>query len=386
MVKHIKAVIGANYGDEGKGLMTDYFAADAKIHGENCVVVCTNGGAQRGHTVVAPSGESHVFHHFGSGTFAGADTFLPEQFIVNPMIFMDEYKNLSIKPKVYIHPNCRVSTPFDMIANMVIEDSRGNNRYGSVGVGIWETIQRYKNFNSKTIQELSNMTNKELELYLYGVLIIYYVPYLHNCHNITFGKWSDICSNNMLIQNYIKDFRTMLDIVQLKYNGVLCNYDTVIFENGQGLLLDDSLNNPANNFYTTPSKTDMTYIQDILDDLSYCDINKVDCEACFVTRSYMTKHGAGAIQDEYIIKRYDNPQFIKLKTETNIPNAYQGSLKYGCIDWDNFVKRIQNTETYNFKKTIAVTHLDEYEVNLNYLNYYASYGRTRYDIKEKRII
>lgn len=75
-MKTAKIVIGANFGDEGKGLMTDYFANEAKKQGKSCLVVCHNGGSQRGHTVVSPSGIRHVFHHFGSGSFEGADTYL----------------------------------------------------------------------------------------------------------------------------------------------------------------------------------------------------------------------------------------------------------------------------------------------------------------------
>ena len=47
-MKDIKIVIGANFGDEGKGKLTDYYTKNA----DNCIVVCSNGGAQRGHTVL----------------------------------------------------------------------------------------------------------------------------------------------------------------------------------------------------------------------------------------------------------------------------------------------------------------------------------------------
>ena len=85
-MKDIKIVIGANAGDEGKGLMTDYFSQKP-----NSIVVCSNGGSQRGHTVMTPDGIRHVFHHFGSGTFNGAVTYLPKEFIVNPLIFVQEF-------------------------------------------------------------------------------------------------------------------------------------------------------------------------------------------------------------------------------------------------------------------------------------------------------
>ena len=89
-MKDIKIVIGANFGDEGKGKLTDYYTKNA----DNCIVVCSNGGAQRGHTVLKSDGTRHVFHHFGSGTLNGADTYLPEDFILNPLVFKEEWEEL----------------------------------------------------------------------------------------------------------------------------------------------------------------------------------------------------------------------------------------------------------------------------------------------------
>ena len=76
MTKQVRIIMGANYGDEGKGLLVDYFVKSALAMGESCIVVCSNGGSQRGHTVVS-DGIRHVFHHFDSGTLAGAATRLP---------------------------------------------------------------------------------------------------------------------------------------------------------------------------------------------------------------------------------------------------------------------------------------------------------------------
>nr|HNI24487.1 adenylosuccinate synthetase [Plasticicumulans sp.] len=55
---HAHAVIGAGYGDEGKGAATDRLAATL---GPRALVVRHNGGAQAGHTVIAPDGRRHVF-------------------------------------------------------------------------------------------------------------------------------------------------------------------------------------------------------------------------------------------------------------------------------------------------------------------------------------
>lgn len=83
-----RVVIGANFGDEGKGLVTDWLCAQGAG-----VVVRFNGGAQAGHTVETPEGR-HVFHHLGSGTFCNVPTYLSQYFICNPILFLHELERL----------------------------------------------------------------------------------------------------------------------------------------------------------------------------------------------------------------------------------------------------------------------------------------------------
>ena len=143
----IKVVVGANFGDEGKGLMTDYFCHNATSKNKTCIVVMSNGGAQRGHTVNLLDGKKHVFNHFGSGTFVGADTYCPSEFILNPMQFVKELEDLQQllvrMPIVYVETLCRWSTPYDMIINQIVEAARGDKKHGSCGMGIWETVYRW---------------------------------------------------------------------------------------------------------------------------------------------------------------------------------------------------------------------------------------------------
>ena len=183
---NIRIVIGGNFGDEGKGLMTDYFTREMMRRSGRCLNVLSNGGAQRGHTVVAEQALTgkqvrHVFRHFGSGTFAGADTYFPSDFILNPMIFMKEIRELEEKfpeavfgpeggpdgrpedrRNLFVHPDCPVTTPFEMLANLILEESRGKKRHGSVGVGIWETVIG----NGKKYGELVRMTPAQRKHYL----------------------------------------------------------------------------------------------------------------------------------------------------------------------------------------------------------------------------
>ena len=121
-------VIGAAFGDEGKGLITHLMASQ---YGRDAVVVRFNGGAQAGHTVVTNDSQRHVFRHFGSGSFVGAMTFLSRYFVSNPILFLEEIEALSllgIKPTVYIDPASPITTPYDMMINQIVEEVRGNQR------------------------------------------------------------------------------------------------------------------------------------------------------------------------------------------------------------------------------------------------------------------
>ena len=68
------AVIGKNFGDEGKGLVCASFAKKEK----RTLIVKHNGGGQAGHTVEDESGKRFIHHQIGSGAEYGADTLLAD--------------------------------------------------------------------------------------------------------------------------------------------------------------------------------------------------------------------------------------------------------------------------------------------------------------------
>jgi len=109
-MKTAQVVIGANYGDEGKGLMTDFITSET----DKPLVIRHNSSAQAGHTVVAPDSRRHVFHHVGSGAFAGASTFLSQFFVAHPMLLGEELETLEalgVTPTLYVDPRAVVAVP-----------------------------------------------------------------------------------------------------------------------------------------------------------------------------------------------------------------------------------------------------------------------------------
>jgi len=368
-MKNIKVVIGLSYGDEGKGLMTDYFSNQATQNHQNCIVVCCNGGSQRGHTVETPDGRRHVFHHFSSGTFCNADTYLAKKYICNPMVFCKEYmelKGLTGLPKTYVHKDSIWSTPYDMMLNQIIEDSRGKKRHGSCGYGIWETILR----NQQITHDYQFCDQEELRDYL--IKIRFYVYKRLECLNITPDEeWNDLLQSETLMTHFINDFFFFTNFVEFVDDKILENYDNIIFENGQGILLDQ---NQLDDTHTTPSNTGLQNPSEIINQI----LNDTKVEVCYVSRSYLTRHGNGPFPEECKVEEINKNLFDK----TNIQNTYQGHIRYGKLD-KNFMQRgyydFQKYGKENWKISFAITHLNEYPCKE--ITKYRSDGHTRESVK-----
>lgn len=352
----IKVITGASYGDEGKGLMTDFFCRAAASRGERCAVVCHNGGAQRGHTVISPEGRRYVFHHLGSGTFSGAHTFFSEDFIINPMMFGKETAELGMKAAAFRSPLCKWSTPFDMMINQIAEEARGSKRHGSCGFGIWETQVRYMKTVPVSIDDFVRFgENKQIE-YLKSIRDVYLPQRLRRLGVDSISEeWREVIFNDGLMYRFIDDCRLLADMVKCAENKALESYDTVVFEGGQGLLLGQSVKDVPEE-YTTPSFTGGENPVKIIKELSEAE----SIEVCYVTRTYLTRHGAGPFPGECVSEDIA-PCLMDL---TNIPNDYQGTLRYGRLDIKSLNERTDRDfalyrDFAGAKKAVAVTHLNE---------------------------
>lgn len=354
----IKLVIGANFGDCGKGLMADYFCHQAISDGKECVNVLHNGGAQRGHTVVTPDGTRHVFHHFGSGTFAGADTYCTEDFILNPIVFRKEYEELEklgYTPHITMNEKCRVSTPYDMIMNQIVEENRSNSRHGSCGMGIYETIQRYKNGFGIDLGSMCGDLGRRLQQ-MRDLRDFYYTKRIKDLGLTMSEEWENVYYSYSLLENYMRDFEFMLShILIADYHILQTYYHTIVFEGGQGLLLDQ--NNKEYFPHLTPSNTGSTNPYRIISE-RFSDSKNI--EICYVTRTYLTRHGAGRLDGE-CSKEEINPDMQDL---TNVPNPHQGTLRYAKLDvrslGDRIAKDFERMKNFDAKYSIAVTHCNEY--------------------------
>ena len=380
----IKVVVGANFGDEGKGLMTDYFCHQATSKNKSCIVVMSNGGAQRGHTVNLFDGKKHVFKHFGSGTLVGAHTYCPSEFILNPMEFVRELEDLQqlfVSPVVYVEALFRWTTPYDMIINQIVEAARGDKKHGSCGMGIWETVYRWKaQPDLYTIYEFNQLPFDSKVEHLKRIRDNWLPKRLkeHGVSDVP-SEWKEIVASDFLIHNFIEDVRIFCTNTRRVVYPVLKKYDSVVFESGQGLLLDENMTFYGDN--TTPSNTGIFNACKRIN--TQFDVANV--EFCYVTRTYMTRHGAGRFLTECDKASINSSMF----DETNITNPFQDNLRYGELNIDNLKLRVENNLLnasglrFNHTASIAVTHTNEHQFDYSQLKtkiidgVYTSDSRTR---------
>jgi adenylosuccinate synthase len=317
-VRTARVVIGANFGDEGKGLVTDAYAAEA---GADCLVVRHNGGAQAGHTVVTPDGRRHVFSHVGAGAFAGASTYLSRFFVANPLLFLREYAQLAalgVKPVVYLDRDAAITTPYDMLINQIVETARGAARHGSCGVGFGETIER--NLNPGTAITAGDLLDRvRLPDRLHAIRRNYMQARLAALGVAPDAEQAALLQSDALQRRFLADVERFLDCVTLTNAAVLRDARHVVFEGAQGLLLDQERGHFP---HVTRSHTGIRNAVQLA-----CEAGIDRLDVTYVTRAYLARHGAGPLPHEVAAL-----PFPQLRDDTNRPHPFQGRLRFAWLD------------------------------------------------------
>ena len=354
------AVIGANFGDEGKGLLTDYLCAG---HAPGRVLVIRfNGGAQAGHTVVR-AGQRHVFHHFGSGTLAGADTYLSQFFIANPMLWRKEADELGEVPPTDMHPDALLTTPWDVLLNQLYERKQAEARHGSCGVGINETVLRCRCTPFRTT--VADIKNPRM---LYSRLRDIPYGYVRARAEEIGVKLPDFAWSPSLIERFVLDCDYLRATCWIGVTPFR-QYKRLVFEGAQGLLLDE-----AHPYfpYVTWGKTGLDNVKTILAGQNL----EPEVQPVYVTRSYLTRHGPGPFPTEDPTLSYPD--------NTNGNNEFQGPLRFGTLNVEELTDRATvDASKMGLDPCFAVTHLDQRDnTALQDLARYQSFGPSRAHVRE----
>ena len=216
----IKAVVGANWGDEGKGKITDMLAEKADI------IVRFQGGANAGHTIVNDYGK-FALHTLPSGVFYGHTTsVIGTGVALNIPVFFKEYNEVVSKgvpaPKILISDRAQMVMPYHILFDQYEEERLGGKSFGSTKSGIAPFysdkyakigFQVSELFDEELLQEkvqrVSEMKNVILE-HLYHKPLIDPAELLNTLHEYRDMIAPFVCDVSAFLDKALKEGKTIL--------------------------------------------------------------------------------------------------------------------------------------------------------------------------------
>lgn len=153
----VKAVVGANWGDEGKGKITDMLAKEADI------IVRFQGGANAGHTIINDYGK-FALHTLPSGVFYGHTTsVIGNGVALNIPVLFGEIRSIVEQgvpmPKILVSDRAQIVMLYHILFDQYEEERLGGKSFGSTKSGI---APFYSDKYAKTGFQVSELFDEEL--------------------------------------------------------------------------------------------------------------------------------------------------------------------------------------------------------------------------------
>ncbi len=278
----ITAIVGAQWGDEGKGKITDFFAGEADY------VVRFHGGNNAGHTVVV-NNKTYKLHLIPSGVVYGEPmSIIGNGVVVDPKVLLDEIayiKGKGVEPKLMVSDRAHVIMPYHIVLDGVLSGHQGGLAAGSTRRGIAPVYadKMYRN-GIRMIDLLEpEIFSEKLEKgygFSKGLIEKLFGQKLTITQNEIFDSY---CSFGQKLKPYITD--TALELYNAHKKG-----ESILFEGAQGISLDvDHGIYP----YTTSSNTAAGHISTGTGG-RFRDINRI----IGVVKAYLSRVGEGPLPSE----------------------------------------------------------------------------------------
>lgn len=214
-------------------------------------------------------------------------------------------------------------------------------RHGSCGVGINETIVRCSTAFATTVRDLYRPSHLKDKLH---AIRTQYIPERLAALGIPFMDMG----SDAYVEHFLDAAAAFVQSVNIDKDTQAMNaFPAIVFEGAQGLLLDED-----HKFFphVTRSKTGLRNVVDLAKE---AEIEALD--VTYVTRTYMTRHGAGPFPSEDAALSY--------RDDTNVPHDFQGTLRFGNLDIDLLSEAIRTdlgeAKDMQVNVGLAVTHMDQ---------------------------
>ncbi|MCR5790225.1 MAG: adenylosuccinate synthase [Lachnospiraceae bacterium] len=348
----VKAVVGANWGDEGKGKITDMLAQDADI------IVRFQGGANAGHTIVNHYGK-FALHTLPSGVFYSHTTsIIGNGVALNIPVLMKEIKGIEERgvpsPKLLISDRAQIVMPYHVALDAYEEERLKGHSFGSTKSGI---APFYSDKYAKIGFQVSELFMDEEALR----------EKLHNVCEIKNALLQDLYHKPLLDEDALfeelKSYKTMVE-------PYICDTSAYLHEalkNGKNILLEGqlgSLKDPDHGIYpmVTSSSTLAAYGA-IGAGIPPYEIRQI----ITVCKAYSSAVGAGAFVSELFGEEAD-----ALREHGGDGGEYGATTgrprRVGWFDCvaSRYGLRMQGTTDVAFTVLDALGYLDEISVCTDY--------------------
>lgn len=226
----VVAVVGSQWGDEGKGKMTDYLSQSADM------TVRSNGGNNAGHTI-AFGGKTFKMRLIPSGIFESKkETVIGNGVVINPEVLLDEIKYLEDNgintDKLAISNRAHIVMPYDILQDVYQEEAKGANKVGTTKNGIGPTyMDKASRIGIRMCDLLEKDTFEEKLRFNLNEKNALFV----NVYGKEALKFEDIFEKYWKLGQELKKYVTDTSVI---VNDAIDNDDKVLFEGAQGVMLD----------------------------------------------------------------------------------------------------------------------------------------------------
>ena len=223
-------VIGAQWGDEGKGKITDLLSSSADV------VVRSQGGVNAGHTVVV-DGQTFKLHLIPSGIlYPNKECIIGSGTVIDPEVLIEEIEqlkklNVSVK-NLKISQTAHVTMPYHRSIDQASEERRGDYKIGTTGRGIGPT---YADKSERTGIRVLDLMDSDLLKEKLEWTINYKNVILEKLYNLPPLNPEEVIEQYLKYAEYLRPH--VVDS-SLKIYQAVQNKKNILFEGAQGTLLD----------------------------------------------------------------------------------------------------------------------------------------------------
>jgi len=223
-------VVGAQWGDEGKGKVIDLLTSQAEA------VVRFQGGHNAGHTLVI-NGQKTVLHLIPSGIFNDAKCIIGNGVVLHIPTLLDEIKslitkNIDIETKLLISSQCPLILPTHILLDDARENALGNQAIGTTGRGIGPA---YEDKVARRAIHLMDLLDPVIFKQKLSALMSYHNFILESLYQ---AKPEDTEKVGDLWLSFVDTIRPFIADTTSVINAMLKNKSNVLFEGAQGSMLD----------------------------------------------------------------------------------------------------------------------------------------------------